>query len=172
MLMPTVWNRKCISDLVITHSSTYHSSAEFHLAFKLHVYSAGTSYCFRILSGVSCAFSRCLFCLTYIHAIPLPQEDLYMRNICCNRSVCLAVSLYKTHMLIAILVYDYFLTLHLEISRIWNSRFTAAKLFFLLNRYGSIAYFCINCISWTIQTESVSVRSFLCFSCTITHEIM
>ncbi len=58
------------------------------------------------------------------------------------------------------MVYEYFLTLPLEMSEIWNSRFSAAKLFYLLNRYGAIANFFLNCILDSLQTESELVRLF------------
>lgn len=62
--------------------------------------------------------------------------------------------------LLALLIYDYFITLPLEISEIWNSRFTAAKLFYFLNRYGVIAFYCVNCVLCTLQTQNILVRSF------------
>lgn len=67
----------------------------------------------------------------------------------------------KTNVLLALLAYDYFLTLPMELSQMWNSRVTVAKLFYLFNRYGVIVDFCINCIVWTFQTENLQVCSFL-----------
>lgn len=63
-----------------------------------------------------------------------------------------------------LVVYDYILTVPLEVSEIWSSRFTAAKLFFLLNRYGIIAYFCLYCVLNTLQTQSILVRPFYSLS--------
>lgn len=47
-----------------------------------------------------------------------------------------------------------------EKSEIWNARFTAAKLFYLLARYGTIAYFCFVRVEDASQTQSIMVRSF------------
>ncbi len=52
----------------------------------------------------------------------------------------------------------------MEVSEIWSSRFTAAKFFYFLNRYGYIAYFCFNCVLDTIQTQNILVRSFYSLS--------
>lgn len=61
---------------------------------------------------------------------------------------------YATYAAFALLLYDYVLTMPLEISEIWNGRFTLAKFFYILNRYGIIAYFCIICVVDNIQTQS------------------
>lgn len=91
-----------------------------------------------------------------------PQEDLCICMVCWDESVRLNVLLCnKTHMSLALLVYNCFLSLPLEISEILNSHFSAAKLFYLLNRYGNIAYFSINCFLWTFQTENLQVCYFL-----------
>lgn len=85
-----------------------------------------------------------------------------MRNICCNQCVCYSALLcHKIDFFLVLLIYDYFLTLPLEISQIWSSRFTAAKLFYLLNRYGSIAFFVLNSLLWIVQTKSSFVCCFL-----------
>ncbi len=59
-----------------------------------------------------------------------------------------------------LLLYDYSLTLPLEVSQIWSSRFTTAKLFYFFNRYGAILNFCLNCVLNALQTRSILVRSF------------
>ncbi len=101
----------------------------------------------------------------YVWSIFKPQDSQCICNICRDQWVCsTALLCSKTNVLLVLLAYDCFLTLPLEISEIWSSRFTAAKLFYFFNRYGNMAYFCINCTLWTLQTENLQVSSFFFFS--------
>lgn len=49
------------------------------------------------------------------------------------------------HILPVLYVYDFILTLPLEVSEIWSSKFSGATLAYLLNRYGTLWFFCHQC---------------------------
>lgn len=48
-------------------------------------------------------------------------------------------------------IYDYLLTLADEVSAIWPSKFTGAKLIFLLNRYSFLLYSILSIVGQTYQ---------------------
>jgi len=62
---------------------------------------------------------------------------------------------YLTFASFGLLVYDYSLTLSTEISEIWASPITGAKLLFLMNRYGVILDFFFQCITFSLITTNV-----------------
>lgn len=99
--------------------------------------------------------------MVYNCSVPASQSSLSIFKFCRARSARSTESFdKKSYCLLALLIYDYFITLPLEISEIWNSRFTAAKLFYFLNRYGVIAFYCVNCVLDSLQTQNILVRSF------------
>lgn len=103
----------------------------------------------------------------YLFYYPTTGGSLHGRHLLEPVSLLGCLFVQRTYVFLALLIYDYFLTLPLEISEIWKSQFTVAKLFYFLNRYGSIAYYCLNCLLVTFQTESISVSSsiFLVLCC-------
>jgi len=60
---------------------------------------------------------------------------------------------------IALYIYDFILTLPLEISEIWSSRFSGATLAYLLNRYGLLGYVIFHAIASYAPISDVSTCS-------------
>lgn len=63
------------------------------------------------------------------------------------------------HILPVLYVYDFILTLPLEVSEIWSSKFSGATLAYLLNRYGTLWFFVINVLASLAPISDVSVRT-------------
>lgn len=55
-------------------------------------------------------------------------------------------------------IYDYILTLPVEISQIWSSKFTGAKAAFVLCRYGFLIYISLSAIAAYSPITCISVR--------------
>ena len=55
----------------------------------------------------------------------------------------------------ALVTYDYFLTLPLEISEIWSGTFTATKALFFLNRYSYLIYQAVIQSFYFLRTDTM-----------------
>ncbi len=55
-------------------------------------------------------------------------------------------------------IYDYILTLPVEISQIWPSKFTGAKAAYILSRYGFLIYISLSAIAAYSPITNISVR--------------
>lgn len=59
--------------------------------------------------------------------------------------------------MIALLFFDYFLTLRREVSEVWSSRTNATMILLFLNRYLSIAYWVLQIIATFVVTTNDTV---------------
>lgn len=141
--------------------TTQHSATPLRLLilFWTHGQLSRANDCLSILWRVGHAFL--IVDLVYNCSVPAPQSSCSICHLCRIRSARPTNSSdKKTHWLLALVVYEYFLTLPLEISEIWSSPFTAAKLLYIVNRYGIVTYFCLICVNDALQTQNILVWSF------------